>query len=437
MALSPVPKSRLLGLPIEILLDVYQHLDLDSIVELSLTNKFLLDFFQQRKTTILLPVLVQQFSPLDELLQVYTASAGDLDANRERYVPRKVVFKRWPGDSGQVLTPNATETINQPSGFTQVNKAGRVPGAADAPPQRTQTAVVLDERDLNGLLRHCRLVRKWEQLFPQMRFYYEPENCRTLRPHEAVRFRRALYRWWLYGIYFHGDLPRPRVGLPEPFVEDIRTSQMRRHSTGELLELMDLVETMKDVVLNYICPRLDPNHLQSFDELPLVDYDSREQSLAASWADQSRWGRVLKTYAKLGPRELMYYFENIYSYPRQRLIQEIHVQHPNFTFDQESIQLAIRCALDERKWLERTPSLAEESYGGIVDFDDERDGERLALASDANPDGALPAGMSFVRSFSQYSPRGDDGSYMEEHQRRSEYGATPVASAGWGTVYTR
>ena len=169
----------------------------------------------------------------------------------------------------------------------------------------------------------------------------------------------------------------------------------------------------------------------------MVDYASREQSLAASWTDQSRWGRVLKTYAKLGPKDLLYYFENIYSYPRQRLITEIHLEHPNFTFDQESIQVAIRCALDERKWLERLPSLAGESFGGIIDFDDERDAERLVFANDANPDGGLPTGMSFVRSFSQYSPRGDDGSYLEEHQRRSEYSARFRASAGLGAVYSR
>lgn len=262
MAYFSKQRSPLLGLPIEILLDIYQHLDLGSIFELSLTNQSFLDFFRQHRATILLPVLVQEFSPLDELLQVYAASASDLGVSGERYMPQRIVFKRWPGDSGQVLTPNpsslATSTPSSAAGFTQVTKDRRAVGTSL---QKASATVVLDERDLDGILKHCTLVRKWERLFPQMRFYYEPENCRSLRPHEAVRFRRALYRWWLYGIYFHGDLPRPRIGLPEPYVEDIRTSQMRRHSTSELLELMDLVETMKDVVLNYICPRLDPNHM--------------------------------------------------------------------------------------------------------------------------------------------------------------------------------
>ncbi|KAK7414743.1 hypothetical protein QQX98_006427 [Neonectria punicea] len=192
---------------------------------------------------------------------------------------------------------------------------------------------------------------------------------------------------------------------------------MRHHSTSELLELMDLVETMKDVVLYYLCPRLDPN--QEHDDYDLVDVVDRPQSLMTSWNDQSRWSRIVKTYAKLGPDQLIHLFENIYSYPRKRLIVEASLHHSNFTVDQESIQIAIRCALDERRWLDRMPSLAEDSVGGIIDFDDERDDERVTFCGDASPDGSLPPGLKFVRSFSQYSPRGDDGSYLEESRQQS------------------
>ena len=115
----------------------------------------------------------------------------------------------------------------------------------------------------------------------------------------------------------------------------------------------------------------------------------------------------------------MYFFDNIYSYPRKRLITEVRLQDPTFTFDQESIQIAIRCALDERCWLDNMPSLAEDSVGGIVDFDDERDRERLAFGGDASPDGSLPPGFKYARSFSRYSPRGDDGSCLDEQQRHA------------------
>jgi hypothetical protein len=164
----------------------------------------------------------------------------------------------------------------------------------------------------------------------------------------------------------------------------------------------------------------------------LVDYRGRGHSLAHGWTDQSRWGRIVKTYAKLGPKELMHYFDNIYSYPRQRLITEVRLQLSNFSFDQESIQVAIRCALDERQWLAKGPSLAEDSIGGIIDFDDERDDERLAFGSDASPDGSLPPGSRFIRSYSQYSPRGDDGSYVEDMPRQSAFGSRFPASSVLG-----
>ena len=122
----------------------------------------------------------------------------------------------------------------------------------------------------------------------------------------------------------------------------------------------------------------------------------------------------------------MYYFENIYSYPRKRLLAEVGSQHPNFTYDQESIQIAVRCVLDERQWLDRVISLAEDAAGGVIDFDDERDQERALFGSDGSPDGSLPDGAKYVRSYSQYSPRGDDGSHLEDAYGHAAYGRDSV-----------
>ncbi|KAI5457269.1 hypothetical protein BGZ63DRAFT_74660 [Mariannaea sp. PMI_226] len=423
---------HLTGLPVEILLDIHQHLDLDSVFSFVASHRAFYNLFRERKATILLPILAREFSPFDELLQVYTASAEDLDATGGQYTPRRVIFKRFFADSGTVLAP-------QHGGF----HSARVNASADSidaitaqkssmHPITVSKTVILTEDDLGPLLKCCRIVRRWEERLPQMRWFYEPENCRLLRAHEARRFRGAFYRWWLYGFYFHGDLPRPRVGLPEPFVDDVRISQMRRHSTTELVELMDLVETMKDVVLHYLCPRLDPSQSSDTFDSPLIDTVDRPQSLLSGWADQSRWGRIVKTYAKLGPKELMHLFDNIYSYPRNRLIVEARLHQPNLTLDQESIQVSIRCALDERGWMEKMPSLPEDSAGGIIDFDDERDEERLAFSEDGSPDGSLPLGAKFVRSFSHYSPRGDDGSFLEDLHRQSWTGGRVIVPSVHG-----
>lgn len=246
--------ATLTSLPTEILLDIFQSLDLQSVSELSLTCRQLHDIFMRRKSTILLPIISRDYSPLDELLQVCTASADDIATGQGLYVPRRIIYKRDEGDSGVVLAAGGGSKIA--NNFTQVPKHGR-PGQIG----NTHTSTtVWTEKDLAPILKHCQLVRSWEGLFPQMRWFHEPENCRMLRPHESHRFRRALYRWWLYGIHFHGDSPRPRVGLPADYVEDVRTSQLRYHSTSELLELMDMMVAVKDLVFHYICPRLDPTH---------------------------------------------------------------------------------------------------------------------------------------------------------------------------------
>ena len=131
---------------------------------------------------------------------------------------------------------------------------------------------------------------------------------------------------------------------------------------------------------------------------------------------------------------MLFYFNNIYSYPRKRLINEIHLRHPNFTFDQESIQIAIRCALDERQWLDKKINLPEHHAGGIIDFDDDRDEDRLHLQSDGSPNGQLPIGSRFIQSYSRYSPRGDDGSLLDDYLCLSGIESYSMASSRLGAV---
>ncbi|KAJ3481613.1 hypothetical protein NLG97_g7781 [Lecanicillium saksenae] len=429
MAMQDEPRKSLVDCPVEILLDISTHLDLDSIFNFSLACKSLNGVFNKNKVMILLQALSKEFSPFDELLQVFTATTEDIH-DRTYYQPRTVIFKRFPGDTGYTIGPRPGDMHHGANYCSDMNRIGtaivrKAAGVASS------GVAVLTEDDLNPILRMCRLVRQWEQLFPQMRWFHYPADCRALSEQELPRFRRAFYRWWLYGTYFHGEWTRPQAGHPMPFVLDVRTSQMRRHSTAELMELLDLHETMKDVILHYICPRLDPAYQLSYNPSPLMEKVSREYSLNTMWNDQSKWARIVKTYAKLNPEELMHYFENIYSYTRKRLITEIRLQRPNFNFDQESLQGVIRCVLEERQLADNLPIVPEDCAGGILDFGDERDGQRIEYGRDARSDGTLPPGVPPVRQFSRYSPRGDDGEYLEEemHGLFEQHGYTTMLQA--------
>lgn len=137
-------------------------------------------------------------------------------------------------------------------------------------------------------------------------------------------------------------------------------------------------------------------------------WDSEVTDAEVRWNDQSRLGRIIRTYTKLDPKELVHYFETIYSYPKKRLLADVHTRHPRFVDDQESIQAAIRSALQERSWLRRLP-VPTDAGGGIVDFGDERDGELARLGADGSWDGSLPKPATLVRVYTMYNPRGDDG----------------------------
>ena len=96
--------------------------------------------------------------------------------------------------------------------------------------------------------------------------------------------------------------------------------------------------------------------------------------------------------------------------------------------------MAVRCALDERSWLDKKVNLAEHDAGGIIDFDDDRDEDQLRLQNDASPDGRLPRGSRFVQSYSLYSPRGDDGAFLDDYLRLSAFESRFTASSLLGAV---
>jgi hypothetical protein len=253
---------KLIGLPTEILLDICQHLDLESIFSLLQVNKSMNSIIDSHRSTILLPILRREFSPFDELLQVFTAEEADLDVKSGTYQPRRVLFKRGSGKSTIVLAPGGFSHPNagsQNATFTKVSRGGRIGNFGQENGVPSFRTVVLEACDLKSLLRYCYVVRQWEEMFPQLRWIKNPEYCRFLEDHEQHRLRRALYRWWLYAFYFHGDVPRPGGAQPLAYVDDIRTCHMRMHSTSELVELLDLLAAVFHLVQHYICPTLEQN----------------------------------------------------------------------------------------------------------------------------------------------------------------------------------
>lgn len=100
----------------------------------------------------------------------------------------------------------------------------------------------------------------------------------------------------------------------------------------------------------------------------------------------------------------MFYFENLYSYPRDRLVTDVNRRHPTFNNDQESLRASIQAAIEERHWLAGLGPL--DGFGRIVGT---VRGDDQWYRQDGSHDGSIPAPGAVQRARSDGSPPGDDG----------------------------
>ncbi|KAK4042332.1 hypothetical protein C8A01DRAFT_14078, partial [Parachaetomium inaequale] len=120
------------------------------------------------------------------------------------------------------------------------------------------TAAEVPDDGLPPLLDFCHVIKRWEAEFPRLRFARgAPENSRTLKTHELLRLRRALYLWWRFARSFHADHAvsddddgddnyNYNLGARRDFV--------RGFSTARFHETKDLWATVRWAVRTRVCP---------------------------------------------------------------------------------------------------------------------------------------------------------------------------------------
>ena len=97
------------------------------------------------------------------------------------------------------------------------------------------------------------VARRWEALYPLHRWRRDFEKRRALRPDEARRLRRAVYRLWLYGRAFHnGRYQRGSRLFPGTVRE--RAALLQGWPSAELAELEDVRDMLRNVLRWHICP---------------------------------------------------------------------------------------------------------------------------------------------------------------------------------------
>lgn len=218
------------SVPVEIMVKVFKHLDLESALNFALMNRDTQGIFAAHRETLMLFILATELSPFDQLLQHVVSSPDDF---KIRYGP---CLRRSIYHGSKLISKGESPE----------------PGPQESHP--LLPPVMLDYQHFQSMIRIHRTVKDWEQHFPQYRFRDDPSSCRQLRPHEAERLRRALYHWMSFAYYFHGDILAPCRSVALLWDRDIRIQKLRLLTREELVELCDLWARVRTMVRCDICP---------------------------------------------------------------------------------------------------------------------------------------------------------------------------------------
>lgn len=106
---------------------------------------------------------------------------------------------------------------------------------------------------LKQIIRYGRVAEKWCDIYPFKKWKHNYESRRLLTNDEQYRFRRAIYRFWLYARAFHNrDHPR-ELRSTKPMLQK-RAALLHNWNTWELAEIADIHATIREVVHTNICP---------------------------------------------------------------------------------------------------------------------------------------------------------------------------------------
>jgi hypothetical protein len=106
---------------------------------------------------------------------------------------------------------------------------------------------------LEQMVRAGHVAESWANIYPGKKWKTNYEDRRLLREEERRRFRRALYRLWLYGRAFHNAQHLREHRMSRNTV--LRRAQLLHNwRTTDLAEMADVHAVLRDVVHSNVCP---------------------------------------------------------------------------------------------------------------------------------------------------------------------------------------
>jgi hypothetical protein len=255
----------------ELLQKVYGYATIQDVINLSMTSKRNWNVFMGRK----LPILQQAFynspySPYPELIKLVISGLPDTN--------RKLV---------------GTETRRR-SILNHCISVGIMRNLS------------LDF--IKKMVHYAKVADRWTELYPQLRWRFDSDERRILRPHEAERLRRAIYQYWTYCNLFQDqdycewDPEPPRAG--PHYRNDLRLRLARTWTTIEIVRQSEFVDKMRQLVEIDLCPSnamIQHRFSRSFPQKQLAKY---------AWGDEEEYGRLGDALLKLNPAEFLHLYQN-------------------------------------------------------------------------------------------------------------------------------
>ena len=114
-------------------------------------------------------------------------------------------------------------------------------------------SIPLSDALLRSLVQIGRTAARWEKLYTFKKWKSDFENRRLLTDTERYTLRRALYRIWLFSLAYHTSaFPRTIRATPESMRP--RALLLHNFNTGELAEMLDVHNIIRDTISTNVCP---------------------------------------------------------------------------------------------------------------------------------------------------------------------------------------
>ncbi|KAK0740832.1 hypothetical protein B0T18DRAFT_217662 [Schizothecium vesticola] len=393
-----VAATSLDALPVEILIDILQCVNIESLDAISKTSRRLNKIIEANWTVILRPVITREMAPVSSFMLVLGACSSK--AVQETRTPPPVHGSNQPDDQpfpddesdnesiGDADDDLSDDDVDEDGDDASTGTLGSIDDVLSIEATSSTYSVDGHSRDTlpdqwaTGLLyadimHACRTVKRWEQEFHRHRFAC-PHYRRTLQQHELRRLRHGLYAWWRYSYYFHDT--SAFVGDENQNVDSpaVRMSFVRQFSTSQLHEIRDMWETIKSAVGREVCPSVSAVRQQSGNVLSWVE------AARVGWGDVKENRQVLRTIMKLQPEEILFLLVNRHRFAtKASIIQFARLKNPWIEDSVETFSDAIQWALWERerqlvaeygqralhrRWYFPRMGFFPRPWGGIADY---------------------------------------------------------------------